>query len=145
VYQHILIPTDGSPLSEQAVRQAITLAQATKARVTALTVSAPFRTFATDAVMVTDTPQEYEKDCAARAEGYLGFVRDAAARAGVPYDGVHVIAEHPYAAIIETATQRGCDLICMASHGRKGLSALLLGSETVKVLTHTKITTLVCR
>jgi len=145
VYQHILIPTDGSPLSEQAIRQAITLAQATKARVTALTVSAPFRTFATDPVIVTDTPQEYEKDCAARAEGYLCFVRDAAARAGVPYDGLHVIAEHPYAAIIETATQRGCDLICMASHGRKGLSALLLGSETVKVLTHTKIATLVCR
>ncbi len=145
MYKHILIPTDGSPLSEQAVRQGIALAQTIKAKVTALTVSASFHTFAMDPVMVTDTPQEYEKDCAARAQTYLGVVRDAATSAGVPYEGVHVMAEHPYLAIIDTATRRGCDLICMASHGRKGISALVLGSETVKVLTHTKITTLVCR
>jgi nucleotide-binding universal stress UspA family protein len=69
----------------------------------------------------------------------------AANSAGVPYNGVHVIEDQPYQAIIDTAKAQGCDLIFMASHGRKGVSALVLGSETTKVLTHSSIPTLVCR
>jgi nucleotide-binding universal stress UspA family protein len=145
MYKHILNPTDGSPLSEQATTHAITLARAVGARVTAVTVSVAYHTFALDPVMVSDTAEQYEKDCQARAERYLAPIQQAAKAAGVPCDTVHVVAEHAYQAIIDTARARGCDLIVMASHGRKGISALVLGSETVKVLTHSKIPVLVCR
>ncbi len=145
MYKHILIPTDGSALSEQAVRQGIGLAKALGAEVTGMTVSPSFHTFAVDPVMLTDTPAQYRRDCEARTEKYLGVIRDAAEAAGVRYHGMHVINDHPYAAIIQAANERGCDLIFMASHGRKGVSALVLGSETTKVLTHSKIPTLVCR
>jgi nucleotide-binding universal stress UspA family protein len=72
--------------------------------------------------------------------------REATAKAaGVPFRALHVVHDHPYAAIIEAAEKNGCDLIVMASHGRKGVSALILGSETTKVLTHSKVPVLVCR
>ena len=145
MYRHILIPTDGSPLSEMAVRQGIAFARSVGAKVTALTVSAPFHILAIDPVMVTDTPEHYERHCAARAEKFLGVVRVAAKDAAVPCETLHVVAEHPYEAIINAASEKGCDLIFMASHGRKGMSALILGSETVKVLTHSKIPVLVSR
>jgi nucleotide-binding universal stress UspA family protein len=145
MYRHILIPTDGSPLSEAAVAQGIALARSLGAKVTGLTVSAPFHTFALDPMMVSDTPDTYKSDCEARAEKFLGVVTSAANAAGVPCAVEHVMAEHPYEAIIDTAKDKGCDLVFMASHGRKGMSGLLLGSETVKVLTHSKIPVLVCR
>jgi nucleotide-binding universal stress UspA family protein len=95
--------------------------------------------------MVTDTREQYEKDVIAMAERRLGFAKEVAGVAGVACDVVHTVAEHPYAAIIEAGTARGCDLIVMASHGRKGFTGLVLGSETLKVLTHSKIPTLVTR
>jgi len=95
--------------------------------------------------MVSDTKESYKKDCEARATKDLGVITAAARAAGVPCDVVHVDAEHPYEGIIDTARRAGCDLIVMASHGRKGASALVLGSETVKVLTHSKVPVLVCR
>jgi nucleotide-binding universal stress UspA family protein len=145
MYTHIMIPTDGSDLSRMAIRQGVAFAKSIGARVTGITVSPPFHTFAFEPIMVTETPEQYEKGCATRAGSYLATVRDVAAAAGVPCDVIHVIHEHPYKAIISTANELGCDLIFMASHGRKGMSALVLGSETTKVLTHTKIPTLVCR
>ncbi len=145
MYKHILIPTDGSPLSERAAQQAIAFAKSIGAKVTAVNVSPTFRTFAVDPVMLTETPAQYEKNCETRAQKYLGAIRNIAKTAGVPYDDVHVVHDHPYEAIIETAGKKGCDLIFMASHGRRGVSALVLGSETLKVLTHSKIPTLVCR
>jgi len=145
MYRHILIPTDGSPLSEAAVKQGVALARALNARVTGLTVSPPFHTFALDPMMVSDIPETYKADCNARAETYLGVVQSVAKAAGVPCAVEHVMADHPYEAIINTAKNNGCDLVFMASHGRKGISGLLLGSETVKVLTHSKIPVLVCR
>jgi nucleotide-binding universal stress UspA family protein len=145
MYTHILIPTDGSDLSRMAIRQGVAFAKSIRAKVTGITISAPFHAFAFEPVMVTETPQLYEKNCAARAGSYLATVREVAAAAGVPCDVVHVVHEHPYDAIISEANARGCDLIFMASHGRKGISALVLGSETTKVLTHSKIPTLVCR
>ena len=95
--------------------------------------------------MVTNTPRAYAKECEARAEKYLGTIQILAKATGVAYEGLHVVHDAPYEAIIETAKKRGCDLIFMASHGRKGVSALVLGSETLKVLTHSRIPTLVCR
>lgn len=145
MYKHILIPTDGSTLSEMAAMQGVAFAKSIDARVTGMTVSVPFHTFALDPTMVTDTPGQYEEHCAARAATYLGVLDKAAKGAGVPYEGFHVVQEHPYEAIIDVAQRQGCDLIFMASHGRKGMSALLLGSETVKVLTHSKVPVLVCR
>ena len=145
MYRHILIPTDGSRLSERAVKQGIELAKSLNAKVSGLTVSAPFHTFALDPMMVSDTPDTYKTDCEALAEKVLGVVTRAAAAAGVPCAVEHVIADHPYEAIIDTAKNKGCDLILMASHGRKGMSAVVLGSETVKVLTHSKTPVLVCR
>lgn len=144
MYKHVLIPTDGSALSEMAIRHGMTLARAVGAKVTVLTVSLPFRSFAVDPVMVTDTPPRYEEDCKGLAEKALGIARTEAG-AGVSCETLHVTQAQPYQAIIETAQKRACDLICMASHGRRGVSALVLGSETNKVLTHSKIPVLVCR
>ena len=145
MYRHILIPTDGSALSEMAIRQGVVLAKAIGAKVTALTVSPPFHVFDVDPVMVTSTPAHYAKESAARAEKYLAVARVEAGIAGVPCETLHVTQDHVYQAIIDTAGAKGCDLIFMASHGRKGMSALVLGSETYKVLTHGKIPVLVCR
>jgi nucleotide-binding universal stress UspA family protein len=82
---------------------------------------------------------------AALAAKYLGEVEDSAAASVVTCGSVHVEHKQPYQAIIDTANKRGCDLIVMASHGRRGASAIVLGSETVKVVTHTAIPVLVCR
>jgi nucleotide-binding universal stress UspA family protein len=145
MYKHILIPTDGSDLSDMAVRQGMALAKSIDAKVTAVTVSPPFPTYAIEPLMLTETPEQYRRECEAAAERYLATVREVARVSGVPCDVVHVESSYPYEAIIETARTRGCDLIFMASHGRRGMSALVLGSETTKVLTHTKIPVLVCR
>src|SRR4030095_6068180 len=145
MYMHILVPTDGSTLSAKAIEQAVALAKSLGAKLTGMTVSIPFHTFALDPMMVSDTPEQYKKNCEARAEKLLGAIAVTAKAAGVPCDVAHVTAEHPYPGIISTATGKGCDLIVMASHGRKGVSALVLGSETQKVLTHSKIPVLVVR
>ena len=145
MYKKILVPTDGSPLSAAAITHGIGLAKSTGAAVVGMTISVPFHTFALDPMMVSDTKESYKRDCEARATKDLGVITTAARAAGVPCDVVHVDAEHPYEGIIDTARSAGCDLIVMASHGRKGASALVLGSETAKVLTHCKIPVLVCR
>jgi nucleotide-binding universal stress UspA family protein len=141
MYKHILIPTDGSSLSANAIEQGIGLAKVLGARVTGITVSIPFHAAALDPLMASDTAEEYKKDCEDRAEKFLGTIRLAAEVADVQCEVVHVTAD-PHEGIIDAAIGRGCDLIVMASHGHKGVSALVLGSET---LTHSKIPVLVCR
>jgi nucleotide-binding universal stress UspA family protein len=145
MYKHILIPTDGSALSEMAIRQGIVFAKAIQAKVTTLTVTPPFHVFDVDPVRVSSTPAQYAMESQARAEKFLAVARVEAGIAGVPCETLHVTQDHVYDAIIDTANKKGCDLIFMASHGRKGMSALVLGSETHKVLTHSKIPLLVCR
>jgi nucleotide-binding universal stress UspA family protein len=145
MYKKILMPTDGSPLSASAITQGVALAKAMGATVMGMTVSVPFHTFALDPMMVSDTKEMYKKHCEEQAAKYLGVIKTAASAAGVPCEVADVAAEHPYEAIIDTAKTAGCDAIVMASHGRRGASALVLGSETVKVLTHSKIPVLVCR
>jgi nucleotide-binding universal stress UspA family protein len=145
MYRHILIPTDGSELSGMAVRHGISLAARIGAKVTALTVLPPFHMFTTDTQMLEDTPAQYQARMSDHAGMTLGAVADAAQAAGVPCKTVRVEHEHPYQAIIDAAQAENCDLIVMASHGRHGISAILLGSETVKVLTHSKIPVLVHR
>ena len=145
MYKHILIPTDGSDLSSMAVRQGVLLARSIDARVTIITVSPTFRMLSADPFMATATPETYRRESVAEAMRYLAAGAAAAKEGGVPCETVHVERDHPYEAIIDTAAERGCDLILMASHGRKGMAALVLGSETTKVLTHSKIPVLVCR
>ena len=145
MYKNILIPTDGSELSGKAVDGGIALAKAIGADVTALTVSPPFHVLTIDREMIENTPAAYKTRMHEHASKILDAVASAAAAAGIPCDAIHVEHRHPYEAIIDTANSRGCDLIFMASHGRHGVSALVLGSETVKVLTHSQIPVLVHR
>jgi nucleotide-binding universal stress UspA family protein len=145
MHRHILIPTDGSELSQNAVDYGMALAKSVNAKVTVLTVSMPFHAFAVEPGMVTDTPEQHAKRMATLAAKYLNVAKEAALAAGVSCETMHVEHDHPYLAIIDTATQKSCDLIVMASHGRRGISAVVLGSETTKVLTHSTIPVLVVR
>jgi nucleotide-binding universal stress UspA family protein len=145
MYSNILIPTDGSELAEKAIHHGIALANRIGARVTVLTVLLPFHVFTTDTQMLEDTRAQYNARMREHAETTLGAVATAAQAAGVACEMIHVEHEHPYRAIIDTAESKGCDLIVMASHGRSGITAIVLGSETVKVLTHSKIPVLVHR
>jgi nucleotide-binding universal stress UspA family protein len=145
VYKHILIPTDGSELSERAVNYGIDFAKAASAKVTGITVSTPFHALGFEPGMTADTLESYATRMSTVAAKWLAYVQDVAAAAGVSCEIVHAEHEHPYKAIIDTATDKGCDLIVMASHGRRGISAIVLGSETVKVLTHSIIPVLVYR
>jgi nucleotide-binding universal stress UspA family protein len=145
MYTNILIPTDGSVLAEKAVQHGIALAKRIGAKTTALRVLRPFHVFTTDTLMIEDTPAQYKARMQQHAEKILGAVADAAQAAGVACEVVHFEHQHPYQAIIDTAVAKACDLIVMASHGRHGIAAIVLGSETVKVLTHSKIPVLVHR
>ena len=145
MYTSILIPTDGSELAGKAVQHGIALAKQIGAKAVVLTVLLPFHTFTTDAQMIEDTPAQYKARMQKHAGMVLGAAADAAKAAGVACETIQVEHEHPYQAIIDTAASKGCNLIVMASHGRHGFSALVLGSETVKVLTHCKVPVLVHR
>ena len=145
MYSNILIPTDGSELAGKAVQHGIALAPGIGAKVIALTVLPPFHVCTTDTQMLEDTPAQYKARMQQHAEKTLGAVAHAAQAVGVACEAVHVEHERPYQAIIDTAESKGCDPIVMASHGRHGISAIILGSETVKVLTHSKIPVLVHR
>ena len=145
MYRHILIPTDGSELSKLALEEGVALAKALNARVTVVTVTTPFHVISGNPVMLTDTPERYKEHMAALASQYLNVAKSIAAAVGMACDLVHIEHEHPYKAIIDTAQNRGCDAIQMASHGRRGISAVLLGSETLKVLTHSTIPVIVSR
>src|SRR5262249_56413168 len=113
-----------------------TLAGALGARATALTVTQPFQFIGTDPMMLVVSEPEYEKAQAARAEKTLERVKATAAAIGVPVETVRAVTGQPFDAIITTAKERGCDLIFMASHGRRGVAGLILGRGAVRVLTH---------
>ncbi len=143
MYKRILIPTDGSKLSRKAIKHGISLAKSIKAKVTAVTVSAPIEGLAFE--LITEPSEQYKKHGANLAAKHLRVASDMATAAGVTCNVVHVEHHQPYEAIITAAKKAHCDLIVMASHGRRGYAAVLLGSETVKVMTHSKIPVLVYR
>lgn len=146
MFKNILIPTDGSELSQAAVRKAIDLAKIHQARIVGIHVIPDYHLLiAYEGAFDPVTEERIEEEAKTRAEGYLAFVRRSAADSGVSCDTVCETSDHPYDAILKAADARGCDLIVMTSHGRKGLAAVLLGSETRKVLTHAKIPVLVVR
>ena len=145
MYGNILIPTDGSDLATTAVKHGVKFAKEIGAKVTGVTVTEPFHLLSVKPTQLEYTPVEHKKHWKVHAEKILSAVSAAAASAGVSCETLHVEHEHPYQAIIDTAASKGCDLILMASHGRRGVAAVVLGSETVKVLTHSKIPVLVYR
>ena len=145
MYDKILLPTDGSALAGKAVMHGIALAKKLGSEVMVLTVTPPFHTLTADAQMLEDTPETYLARTARKVEDILAAARNDAKAAGIGCEGIHAEHDHPYLAIIHAAETRGCGLIVMASHGRRGLSAFLLGSETMKVLTHCKLPVLVHR
>jgi nucleotide-binding universal stress UspA family protein len=145
MFKHLLLPTDGSPLSEAAVRMGIRFAKSIDAKVTGFHAMPKFRVFTYRTEMLEDTRDEFARDSRAHAEKYLAVVEQAAREAGVKCYTAHATNDHPYEAIIQAAEENRCDLIMMASHGRSGMEGLLLGSETHKVLTHCRIPVLVYR
>ena len=147
MYRHILIPTDGSELAEHAVTNGLSLAKSLGAKVSVIIVEEPFDWFSvseTKAQQALGELAKYAEQIKKHAASVLSGVADAAKQAGVSCDTIQVENVQPYKAIIATAADKSCDLIVMASHGRSGLSAVVLGSVTNKVLTHTKTPVLVC-
>ena len=142
MYKNILIATDGSTLADKAVAHGLGLAKALGSKVTAVIVEAPFSVYDVPESRMRQMPEAFAQHAETvkrHASKVLGEIADAAKKAGVPCDTVQVEHEQPYEAIIKTAKDKGCDAIVMASHGRSGISAVLLGSVTNKVLTHTAI------
>ena len=145
MFKHILIPTDGSKRSEKAVRKGIRFAQSMKARVTAFHAIPKFHANNVMMDLLPTSRGNYAAAALAYAKERLRFVQKNAQTFDVPCDTCYTTTDDPAGAIIEAAKANGCDLILMASHGRRGLDALLLGSETQKVLTHSAIPVLVYR
>lgn len=144
MYKRILVPTDGSEITANAVRQALDLAKLTGAEVLAISVKEPFPYGAISEMQPTP-PQEFFDAQERIASSRVKAVMEAAQAAGVPCQAHTVEALHPWEAICEHARAERCDLVVMASHGRRGVAALLLGSETQKVLTHATVPVLVVR
>lgn len=147
MFKHILVPTDGSELSQDTVRRAISFAKEAGARITAFYAKPeyPVTYYGEGALIDPTTPERFAELADQQAQQVLSVVEKQCSEAGVPCTGIATISDVPYEAIIDAANSAGCDLIFMASHGRKGIAGLLLGSETNKVLTHSKIPVLVYR
>ena len=144
MYKRILVPTDGSEITQKAVATAVGLARSFQGGLFSIAVREPFPYSAISEMQPTP-PQEFFDAQERIATARLTAVTSAARLAGVEVATESVEAGHPWEAIIDAAKRNGCDLIVMASHGRRGVSALLLGSETQKVLTHSTIPVLVVR
>ena len=147
MFKSILVPTDGSPLSQEAVRRAVTFAKEAGARITAFYAKpeAPMPQYIEGIQIDKVLQEQYDKVAEEQAQKILAFAEGLCRDAGVPCTTASSSNDSPYLAIINAANSNGCDLIFMASHGRRGIAGLLLGSETTKVLTHSKIPVLVYR
>lgn len=145
MYKHILIATDGSELADKAVAHGLALAKALGSQVTVVTVTEPWTFQVTGEAAIAFPYDEYEKAMAATAAETLSKAASAASKAGVACKTVYVRERHPADGILETAKAQTCDLIVMASHGRRGFARLLLGSQAQNVVTHSIIPVLICR
>ncbi|MDX9944836.1 MAG: universal stress protein [Azonexus sp.] len=147
MFKHILVPTDGSELSRATAKRAVSFAKEAGARITAFYAKPeyPIAYFGEGALIDPTTPEKFTEMAEQQASEFLNEVSAWCEEAGVQCDTVSATSDVPYEAIIEAAETSGCDLIFMASHGRRGITGLLLGSETNKVLTHSKVPVLVYR
>jgi nucleotide-binding universal stress UspA family protein len=147
MYRNILVATDGSKLSLKAVEHAVALAKAAGARLTGFHASPdyPMPVYAEGVVFEPVSRREYAAQCRKDSDKILGAVAAKAKGARVTFTPASAIASAPWEAILAAARKNKCDAIVMASHGRRGVAALVLGSETQKVLTHSKLPVLVVR
>jgi len=144
MFQHILVPTDGSPRSEKAARDAVALSRALGGRITALTVKPEFHVFTLRPSEIEDTRGD-AWDVDLHARNFLDAVQRIATEAGVPCQGITATSNHPWKAIVDTARTQGCDAIAMATHGRSGVAEVLLGSQTQRVVAHATVPVIVYR
>lgn len=147
MFKHILVPTDGSELSQATAQRAVAFAKDAGARITVFFAKPeyPIAYFGEGALIDPTTPEKFAELADLQAAQYLGEVQALCTAAGVECNTTSATSDIPYEAIIEAAEKAGADLIFMASHGRRGISGFLLGSETNKVLTHSKVPVLVYR
>lgn len=144
MFKHILVPTDGSDLSQKAIDGAIDLARTVGARVTAYTCL-PQYPYSPFSEVVVEAPGDFQSRSEREAHSHLREIEEAAQRVGVACTSQTSVHPSPYLGIIEAAERGGCDVIFMASHGRRGLGSLFIGSETQRVLRHTRIPVIVYR
>jgi nucleotide-binding universal stress UspA family protein len=145
MFKHILLPTDGSSQSQAAIQKGIQMAKGMKAKITGISVMPENKFYMYETDINVQEKEEIAKQHRRQANLSLAVIEETAKAAEVQCQTLCAISDHPYEAIISVAEKNGCDLIMMASHGRSGVKALLLGSETQKVLTHSKIPVLVFR
>ena len=147
MFKRILVPTDGSAPARRAIKRAVQFAREQKARVIGFYVGPPWQLPIYSDYVPPEvlSPKEHAAAVKRTAARYLAAVKQAARAARVPCSVRYVMAPHPYDEIVKEARRRRCDLIAIASHGRRGISRLLLGSETSKVLAQTRIPVLVHR
>jgi nucleotide-binding universal stress UspA family protein len=145
--KHLLVATDGSKLSTKAVAHALGMARALGAKLTAFYASPdyPSPMYSEASIYIPMKRKDYAAMCNKVADDVMEPIAAKAKSAGIQFNAVHSIAAVPWEAILAAAKRNKCDAIVMASHGRRGVSALLLGSETQKVLTHTKLPVIVIR
>lgn len=147
MFKNILVPTDGSALSVKAIKSAVRLAREQNARVTGFFVAPEWQPnlYPDTSTMAYVSPAQHAGNVRKMAERHLAAVKKAAAAAGVRCECMHATGSYPYEEIVKAAKKYRCDLICMASHGRRGISRLILGSETSKVLAHSAVPVLVMK
>jgi nucleotide-binding universal stress UspA family protein len=145
MYHHILIAIDGSEASTRAAEHGLNLARAVGAKVSLLTVTEPFHVFSFEARQLEDTRPQYQEHMAALAEQILAAPVREAETAGIAFEKIRREGDAPHEIILEVAEAKRCDLIVMGSHGRRGISAVMLGSVTMKVLAHARRPVLVVR
>jgi nucleotide-binding universal stress UspA family protein len=147
MFRHILVPTDGSEFSQETVRRAVAFAKETGATITAFYAKPEYPvTYYGEGVLIdTTSPEKFAELAEVQAQEILDSVAGLCQEAGVPCNRATATSDVPHEVIVEAATANDCDLIFMASHGRRGLTSLLLGSETQKVLTLSTIPVLVYR
>jgi nucleotide-binding universal stress UspA family protein len=144
MFKHILFPTDGSATAEKAINTAVETAKQLGAKISAVSIIEPFP-YMTVGDFVPVSTNDFEAQAKRNAAAALDQMQHACAAQGVACDTITLEAAHAHSGILSSAQQTGCDLIVMGSHGRRGMEALLLGSTTTKVLTHTKLPVLVVR
>jgi nucleotide-binding universal stress UspA family protein len=147
MFKHLLVPTDGSELSKETVKRAIAFAREASARITFFYAKPeyPVAFYGEGALIDPTTPEKFLQMASQQASDILGACTQQAAAENVPANSLATTSDVPYEAIISAAETAGCDLIFMASHGRRGIGGFLLGSETQKVLTHSRVPVLVYR
>ena len=146
MYKRILLPTDGSPISRKAVKQGVAFAKLIDAKIVGFFSPQDYRVMYSEYVPPAHASQkEFEAQSKQAAEKQLRVIKAAATAAGVPYEEFYAVSVAPWQAIIDAAKKKKCDLIFMGSHGRSGLAGVILGSQTNRVLSHSKIPVLVTR